>query len=130
MANLTDTAESRTLRFLLGQSSATAPVLPLQLALTTTVPTDSAAGTEVAGGGYARQDITFTTESGGAASNSADIVFDNMPTVGGSGVRGFEIWDSAGTPIRWWWGTPSVERTTTAGDDYKVNAGDLDVSLA
>lgn len=130
MANLTDTGESRGLRFLLGQSGATAPVLPLQLALTTTVPTDSAAGTEVVGGSYARQDITFATESGGASTNTGDIVFEDMPAVGGSGVRGFEIWDSAGTPIRWWHGVPSVERTVAAGDDYKVADGDLDVSLA
>jgi hypothetical protein len=130
VANLTDTGENRALDWLFG-NTVTAPVLPLQLALTTTVPTDSAAGTEVAGGSYARQDITVgANAASGALSNTADIVFDNMPTVGGSGVRGFEVWDSAGTPVRWWHGTPTVERTTVAGDDYKVAAGDLDFTMA
>lgn len=129
MANLTDTAENRALDWLMG-SSTTAPTLPLKLALTTTVPTDSTAGTEVAGGSYARQNITVGAAAGGAVANTADIVFTNMPAVGGSGVVGFEIWDSAGTPVRWWHGAPSVARTVTAGDDYKVAAGDLDLTMS
>lgn len=130
MANLTDTGENRALDWLFG-NTVTAPVLPLKLALTTTVPTDSAAGTEVTGGSYARQTITVgSAASGGALSNTADIVFASMPAVGGSGVRGFEVWDSAGTPVRWWHGVPTVERTVTAGDDYKVAAGDLDFTMA
>lgn len=123
--NLTDTAEGRALDWLTGNST-TAPTLPLKAALVTANGTDSAAGTEATGGSYTRQSIAFTAAAGGAASNSADVVFTNMPA---ATIVGIEIWDSAGSPVRWWHGALAASRTTAAGDEFKLAAGDVDLSI-
>lgn len=47
----------------------------LYIALFTTDPTDAGTGTEVSGGGYARQSIAFGEPSNGEVKNSADITF-------------------------------------------------------
>ncbi|WP_435601339.1 phage tail fiber protein [Streptomyces sp. C10-9-1] len=123
--NLTDTAENSTLNWLTGNST-TAPTGQLTVALVTALGSDSAAGTEVTGGSYARQDVDFTTASGGAASNAADVVFSGMPA---GTVVGLEIWDSAGSPVRWWHAPLSASKTLEAGDELRFAAGDIDLSL-
>jgi hypothetical protein len=126
--NLTDAAEARFLNWLTGNAT-TAPTLPLMVRLMTANGSDSAAGTEVVNAGgssYTPQSAAFSAASAGVpASNSADIVFNNMPAIGGSGVVGVEIWDSAATPFRWWWGSAAVAKTTNLGDPLRILAGTL-----
>ncbi|WP_406418399.1 hypothetical protein [Streptomyces sp. NBC_01614] len=117
--NLTGTAENRTTDWLFGTST-TAPTLPLKMALTTANGSDASAGTEVTGGSYARENITVAAAVNGSVSNSADLVFDGMPACT---VVGWEIWDSAGTPIRWSYGLFDASKTVAAGDELKVEAG-------
>jgi hypothetical protein len=124
--NLTNTAENRCLDFINGLTS-TAPTTPLKVALVTANGDDATTGTEVTGGGYARQTLTVAAAVSGATSNSADLVFTNMPA---STVVGVEIWDSAGTPVRLWYGALTASRTVNAGDDFKLVAGALSLSLA
>jgi hypothetical protein len=78
-----------------------AVVKPVNLALitTTTPSTATAAGSEVTGGSYARQDTTTTTiwgsASGGTITNSATpgtVSFTNMPACT---IGGIELWDTA-----------------------------------
>lgn len=99
--SLTNTAESRTLNWLTGNST-TAPVLPLKYRLMTVNGSDSANGTELTGGTYTPQTVTFGASSGGApAANDALVRFEGITP--GADVVGGEIWDSAGTPVRWHW---------------------------
>lgn len=49
------------------------------LALYTATPTIAGGGTEVSGGSYARQAITYGAISGASMSNSAVITFTGMP---------------------------------------------------
>jgi hypothetical protein len=114
------------LDWILGLSS-TAPTTPIKLALVTANGSDTAAGTEVTGGSYARQTLTVGAAASGATSNSADIVFAGMPACT---VVGVEIWDSAGTPVRLWYGPLAASRTVAAGDDLRVLAGELDLSIS
>ncbi|MFF9279534.1 phage tail fiber protein [Streptomyces griseosporeus] len=123
--NLTDVAENRGLDWLTGNSPA-APVLPLKVALVTANGSDSAPGTEVSGGSYARLNVAFAAASGGATSNLADLVWTGMPA---ATVVGIEIWDSAGTPVRWWWGPLTASKTLASGDEFKLAAGDIDLTL-
>ncbi|HEY9370144.1 MAG TPA: hypothetical protein VIU94_17180 [Streptomyces sp.] len=88
---------------------------------------DTVAGTEVTGGSYARQSLTVGAASSGATSNSADVVFTGMPA---TTVVGVEIWDSAGTPVRLWYGTLAASRTVAAGDELRLVAGSLTLSLS
>jgi hypothetical protein len=86
----------------------------------------SSAGTEVVGGSYASQTITFDAATGGSAASAAEITFSAMPAVT---VVGVEIWDSAGSPVRLWWGALNSSRTLIAGDDLKFPAGSVLVSF-
>lgn len=126
--NLTDAAEARVLNWLTGNTT-TAPVGPLMARLMVTNGSDASPGVEVTNAGgstYAAQPVTFTAASAGVpASNSADLVFSNMPAIGSPGVQGVEIWDSAGTPFRWWWGPVTLAKTTNLGDPVRIPAGSL-----
>lgn len=97
--NLTDTAENAMLDWINGVGTPTRPTTSLKLALVTAIGTESAAGTEVVGGSYARQNFTASAASAGAASNSGAISFTGMPV---ADVLGVEVWDSATTPVRYW----------------------------
>jgi len=127
--NLTDLAEARALNWLTGNTT-TAPTLPLMVRLMTANGSDSAAGTELTNAGgstYAPQSVTFGAASGsGSAANSADIVFANMPA---ATVVGIEIWDSAGTPFRWWWIPATASKTTNLGDTLRILAGQLALTM-
>ena len=103
------------------------PTSPLKLRLMTANGSASAAGTEVTGGSYSPQTIAFAAASGGSAAHNADITFSGMPA---STVVGLEIWDSAGTPVRLWWGALSASKTVSAGDAISFPSGSVIVSLA
>ncbi|MCX4816745.1 hypothetical protein OG601_47355 [Streptomyces sp. NBC_01239] len=45
-------------------------------------------------------------------------------------IVGWEIWDSAGTPVRLWWGPLDANKTLAAGDEYKITASNLALSIA
>lgn len=124
--NLSNTAENRALDWLMG-SATTAPTTPLKVALVTAAGDDTTAGTEVTGGSYARQTLTVGAAAAGATSNSADLVWSGMPACT---IVGWEIWDSAGTPVRWWYGPLDTNRTLLAGDEYRINAGNLDLAIS
>ena len=125
--NLSNTAENLSLDWILGVGTPTRPTTPLTVALVTANGTDTAAGTEVTGGSYARQNLAVAAAVGGATSNSADLVFTGMPA---ATVVGVEIWDSAGTPVRLWYGALSASRTVSAGDELRLTAGSLTLALA
>lgn len=125
MADFTDYAENLVINFIL-DNAATQPTGPLQLALTTTLPTDSTAGTEVTGGSYTREDIIFGSVSGGLVSNSALVRFDNLPT---ATIVGAEVWDSTNpTPVRLLW--KAFSKSVTAGDSLEFAVGDIDFTVA
>lgn len=124
--NLSGTAENRCLDFILGLSS-TAPTAPIKVALVTAAGSDTAAGTEVTGGSYARQTLSVAAAASGATSNSADLVFAGMPA---ATVVGVEVWDSAGTPVRLWYGPLADPRTVLVGDEVRIAAGALTLTLS
>jgi len=73
MSALSDYLENKLLDHALGTAAYTMPTV--YVALYTSDPTDADTGTEVSGGGYARQTVTFNAASGGSASNAGDITF-------------------------------------------------------
>lgn len=101
-----------------------APTAPLELRLMVANGSASNAGTEVTGGSYAPQEITFTSASGGQAANTAEIVFNDMPS---AAVVGLEVWDSGGTRI--WWGPLTETRNVPAGGTLRFAPGEITVSF-
>lgn len=123
--NITDTFENRMLDWSVGNST-TAPTAPLKCRLMTANGSDASAGTEVTGGSYASQTATFSASSSGSTSNSADLVFNGMPACT---VVGVEVWDSAGSPVRIWYGALTASKAVNSGDTFKITAGQLQLSL-
>lgn len=124
--NLPDTIENQLLDALVGTTSYTVTT-PIKLALMTANGTDSAAGTEVTGGSYARQTIAWSTAASGSINNSAIINFTSMPAVT---VVGIEVYDSAGTPKRLAYGALTANKTVASGDTVQFAASSITLSLA
>jgi len=128
--SLSDTFETHTLKYLLTTDSVTRPTNWF-VALCTTDPTDSALGTEVSGGGYARQSVAFTV-SGDNASNTSAIEFPEATADYGTVVAVMIMPASSG-------GSASdmivhaqltADKSITTGDIFRIPAGDLDINIS
>lgn len=82
-------------------------------------------GTEVSGGSYARQAITFGAPSSGQVANSAAITFSNMPA---TTVNQVAIYDAATAGDELYSGSVTTAQTFTAGDSATVAVGAITVS--
>ena len=123
--NLTNTAENLILAHFLGVTAYTFDSTVF-VGLYTVAPTDSTSGTEVTGGSYARQAITFAAASGGATSNTTDVDFTGMPAATTVAVA-VHTASTGGTMLMY--GTLTTNKTTDAGDTLRIAAGDLDISI-
>ena len=109
--------------------SATAYTSPstVYVALYTVAPTDSTTGTEVSGGGYARQSASFTT-TGNAATNAGAIEYP--PATGNYGtVVATALLDASSGGNMLAYATLSASKTISTGDVFRIPAGDLDITL-
>lgn len=98
------------------------------LALYTAAPTATANGTEVSGGSYARQPITFDAASGGATQNSATVTFPAATAPWGTIVAWAIVDASSGGNQRTWKTISPISVGT--GGVVRFQAGALDVTLA
>jgi hypothetical protein len=125
---LTTTEANRLVDASLRGVAYTLPTGSMMLALATAASTAAAAGTEVVPGGnaYARQALTLGTVTNGQVSNSAAVTYTNMPA---ATVTYVDVYDSAGTPRRAWWGPLTASKTTVAGDTLSFSVGALVFNL-
>lgn len=102
------------------------------LALYTSDPTETDTGTEVSGGGYQRQLITFAapTQVGTEAriTNSADIQFP-IATAGWGTITHIGIRSAATGGDLLYYGPVSNPRSILANDQIKFLAGELTLGL-
>lgn len=127
MTALTNDAENRILNHLC-RGTAFAPTAPLKLALFTVTPGEAGGGTEVTGGGYVRQNITFgSAASNGQISNTAAISFP-VATANWGTINGAGIFDSSVTPVLIWYANASSAKTIEVNDQYVVPVGALVIS--
>lgn len=120
----------------LGTSAPTMFTTPAKVRLTTTVPTNTTAGTELTGTGYTAGGTslagnTFSAASAGATTGPATTALSWTNGSGGAwSIVGVEIWDSAGSPLRWWYGTFTGQPISVAnGNTFQIAVGALSVSL-
>lgn len=133
MAAIVQAQANKLLDASLGTASLTAFSGAAKIRLTTTAPTATAAGTELTGTGYTAggSTITFSAASAGSTSNSGAALQWTNSSGGSWSIVGCEVWDSAGTPIRWWFGTWTGQPITVAnGNIFQLSTGSLTISLS
>ena len=128
MAEFTDYAENKILNLM---RAVAWTEFAAYVALFTAAPSDAGGGTEVSGGSYARQlaGLSEAAGSGGATSNAADITFP-VATGDWGEVTHVAIMDAVSGGNMIMWSPLDASKTVNNGDTFKINAGDLDVTVA
>lgn len=136
MAGFTNYLEDKVMAHLFGGTAYTAPAT-WYVGLQTAAPSDSAAGTEVSGGAYARQSVAWTVVSGGVAqaSNTAALTFPAATTDWGTCTHA-GVYDAASggnlvafeTLTKTDFSTANP-KTVNTGDIFKIDAGNLKIQL-
>lgn len=126
MSSFTDYLEDRVLNHIFRNTASTAPAT-VYLALYTVTPSDTGGGTEVTGGGYARQAITFGASSGGAISNTSAVSFTASGANYGT-VVSVAVMDAltVGNMLAWDGITSAI---INDGDTLNFAIGDIDITL-
>lgn len=130
MAGFSDYLEDKVLKHVFGGSAYTAPST-LYVALYTVAPTDTGGGTEVSGGGYARQTAAFTVSGTNPtqASNTAAIEYPTATANYGT-VVAVGIFDASSSGNLMAYANLTSSKVVSTGDVFRFNAGDLDITLA
>lgn len=128
MSAISDYLENKLVDHVLRNTAYTSPTT-VYLALYTTNPTDADTGSEVAGGGYARQAVTFSAPSDGATSNVGAIEFPEATEAWGT-ITHFGIRDAVTAGNLLFHGALTTPKAIDAGEVFRAKEGDLDVSLA
>jgi hypothetical protein len=126
MSSLSDYFENALLVWAMSNGAVTRPTA-WHVALFTAAPSDSGGGTEVSGGGYARQAASFTI-SGSSASNTSIIDFES--TGDWANITHIGIFDASTAGNLLWHGALASARDPSAGDIIRFKAGQLIVTLA
>lgn len=85
-----------------------------------------ASGTSTAAGNTTRKQVTWSASSGGAVSNSGLIQWTNVST--SEDYTHFSMW-SASSAGSFGFSGPVTAAPVTAGNNFEIAVGDLDVSL-
>ena len=95
-------------------------------------PAELEAGTltnEVSGGSYARQLAGLSAPSDGASENASDITFPQATADWGT-VRYVALMDAVSAGNVLMYSQLDADKVINNGDTFKINAGDLDVTVA
>lgn len=123
---------NKVLDLTLGTSTPTMFTGAAKIRLTTTAPTASAAGTELTGTGYTAggSTIVFNAASAGSATGPTSTISWTNSSGGTWSIVGIEIWDSAGTPLRWHYGTWTGQPISVPnGAVFQISAAAISKSL-
>ena len=133
--NISDYLENKLLDHTLAKTDFDKPAA-CYVGLFTGSPADDYSGSasEVATGtttSYARKSATFSAAAGGSTTNSADVLFDEATASWGNLTHAalFTSSDGSGSANMLWHGSLAANKSIASGDQFKIKAGDLDVSL-
>jgi hypothetical protein len=128
MAEMSNYLENALINATLRNTSYTSPAT-VYIGLYTSDPTDADTGTEVTGGSYARQAVTFGAPSDGVSTNTAAIEFPQATgTWGTVGWIGIEDASTGGNLL--YHTALDASKTIATGDIFKIAIGSLSVTLA
>ena len=106
----------------------TAPTT-VYVALYTTDPTDADSGSEVSGGSYARQAVTFGAPSNGVSTNSGAVTFPTATASWGT-ITHVGVRDASSAGNLLYYAPLTVSKTIASGDIFTISTGNLSVTLA
>lgn len=126
MSSFSDYLENAVLNHVFRNTSLASPA-SVWLALYTALPTDAGGGTQVSGGGYARQQITFGPPSGGTISNTSAVSFTASGASFGT-VVGVAIFDAStgGNFLAW---DDIASAVINDGDTLTFPIGNINLSI-
>lgn len=127
--NLSTYAENKINEHIVGKTAWTMPTI--SIGLVTTASSDSATGTEVSGGSYARvttSAATWTTSNNGVISNASTITFPTATANWGT-VQGLILNDASSGGNCLVYGNFETARTVLNGDTFTIPAGALSFTL-
>jgi len=128
MAEMSNYLENALLNGTLNGTTYTAPTT-VYVGLYTSDPTDANTGTEVSGGSYARQSVTFGAPSDGLSASDADVTFPqataNWGTVGWIGIL-----DAVSGGNLLYHTVLDAAKTIETGDIFKIASTNLTVQLS
>lgn len=127
MAEFTDYLENKLLDHVLRNVSYTAPTTSY-VGLFTAAPTDTASGTEVSGGSYARQVLSVTTASAGIVTSSADVNFPQATASWGT-ISAIGIFDALTSGNLLMYTTLTTSKAIDEGDILKISTNNLTVTI-
>lgn len=128
MSAASDYLENKVLDHVLKVASFTQPAA-LYIALYTAAPSDAGGGTEVSGGSYARQALTFSAASAGTSTSSATVTFPTATASWGT-IGWIGIFDANTSGNLLFHGATTAAKTIDTGDTFQISAGNLTISLA
>lgn len=97
------------------------------VALFTVAPTESGGGTEVSGGSYVRQTVTFSAPAPDSVSNTADVTFP-IATADWGDVEAFALFDQPSSGNMLYFADLTAPRTINTSDQFRFPAGQLIVT--
>lgn len=125
--NISDYLENKLLEHALGKTIFASPTTTW-LGLYTVAPTDSTSGTEVTGGSYARQQITWNAASAGSITNNGNLVFPTATALWGT-VLAVAILDASTVGNILFYGPLADTKTIANTDTFTIVSGQLTVTL-
>lgn len=129
MACFDQTQAGSVLNAVLRQASV-ASTTGIKLRLGTSAPTATSNMTELSSSGYTTGGtvMTFNAASAAATSNSSTASWTNGGTTWS--LVGLELWDEAGSPLRWMFGSWTGQPISIAnGNTFSIAAAGVSVSL-
>ena len=128
MAEMSNYLENALINAVLRNTSYTSPTTTY-LALYTSDPTDADTGTEITGGSYVRQAITFGAPANGTSTNSAAVEFPQATADWGI-ISHVAIRDAVTSGNLLFHTALDASKTINNGDVFKITAGNLSVQLS
>lgn len=127
--SFTNFLENKVLEHVFEGTSYTAPTT-IYVGAFTAAPSDTGGGTEVSGGGYARQTAAFTVSGTDptTATNSANIDFPTATANYGT-VTHVALFDQLTNGNMLAYAAVTTSKTIETGDVLRIPAGDLDITL-
>lgn len=101
---------------------------PYFMALFTGSPSEAGGGTEVSAGGYIRQEVSFGSPAAGTMKNASPIEFPTATANWGTAVA-WGLFDAETGGELVWFGEITTPKELLAGDIYRVNTGNMTLTM-